>query len=271
MKTIVITGASSGIGKATAKHFAQNGWNVAATMRTPSKDNELSAVENIKLYPLDVTNIESINKAKDDILKDFNKVDVVLNNAGYGLWGPFEASTDEQIRRQFETNVFGTMNVIKVFLPHFRENNQGLFINIASIGGLITFPLVSAYHGTKWAVEGFSEALSFELSDIGIRVKIVEPGVIETDFQGRSLDWAKQEGLTAYDKTIEKFNKAMVSMNQGSSPATLVAEKIFEAANDPSNRLRYLAGADAEELFKQRRQAGDEVFVEGIRKQTLGD
>jgi NAD(P)-dependent dehydrogenase (short-subunit alcohol dehydrogenase family) len=171
MKTILITGASSGIGKTAAIYFQQQGWQVAATMRNPANEHELDKLPNIKLFALDVTDESSIAKAVSESIAAFGTVDVVLNNAGYGTVGAFEAATDEQIKRQFETNLFGLMSVTRAFLPHFRQNNSGLFINISSIGGLVTFPLFSLYHSTKWAVEGFSESLQFELAGLGIGVK----------------------------------------------------------------------------------------------------
>ncbi len=146
MKTIVITGASSGIGKATARYFAEQGWQVAATMRKPENETELNQIENVSVYQLDVTDNDSIANAAQQIISDFGSVDVVLNNAGYGLIGPFEAASNEQIRQQFDTNVFGLMEVTRAFLPHFRANQAGLFLNVSSIGGRITYPLNSLYH-----------------------------------------------------------------------------------------------------------------------------
>jgi len=265
MKTIVITGSSTGIGLATAKHFAEQGWNVAATMRTPEKDTELSAIDNVKLYQLDVTDEGSIEAARDAILSDFEKVDVVFNNAGYGLLGAFEAASTDQIKRQFDTNVFGLMDVTRAFLPHFRENRDGLFINVSSIGGLITFPLISLYHSTKWAVEGFSESLSYELSNLGIGVKIIEPGGVATDFGGRSMAYTQQEGLTAYDETLAKFQESMGDSGLAQSTPELMAEGVFEAATDGKTQLRYLLGEDAVQLYASRQEHGDDAFIAGMK------
>jgi len=135
MKTIVITGSSSGIGKATAKYFAQQGWKVVATMRKPQDETELNQIENISLYPLDVTDEASVVDASQQIIRDFGVVDVVLNNAGYAVAGAFEAATPEQIQSQFNTNVFGLMNLTRAFLPHFRANRAGLFLNAPSALG----------------------------------------------------------------------------------------------------------------------------------------
>lgn len=271
-KTIFITGASSGIGKATSKYFAENGWNVAATMRNPQNDNELSKIDNIKLYQVDVTDIDSINKSAVEAVEDFEKVDVVLNNAGYGLAGAFETVTEEQIKRQFDTNLFGLFNVTKAFLPHFRENKDGIFMNVSSVGGLMTFPFFSLYHSTKWAVEGFSESLNYELKQFGIKVKIIEPGGVRTDFASRSLDFGVSDSIQDYQDKFNSFQKKMMErMNDGkSSTSEYLAEKIFEAATDGTDRIRYLIGEDAAEFIKLRDQLGGEGFVKAMQTELLG-
>lgn len=269
MKTIVITGASSGIGLATVKHFAAQGWNVAATMRTPDKNTDLNELDNVNLYPLDVTSDASIEAARDAILNDFDKVDVVLNNAGYGLIGAFEAASSKQIKRQFDTNVFGLMSVTRAFLPHFRQNNDGLFINVSSIGGLITFPLISLYHSTKWAVEGFSESLWYELGSLGVGVKIIEPGGVDTDFGGRSMDLTQKEDLTAYDEISAKFQANMMSSGLGRSTPEMMAEGIYEAATDGKTQLRYLLGEDAVQTYAMRQEHGDIGFMAGMKQRML--
>ena len=155
MKTIFITGASSGLGKATAKLFHSKGWQVIATMRNPEKETELSKLENIILMPLDVTNYEQIQSTVKQAIA-LNTIDVVFNNAGYGLIGPLEGLTDDQIMRQLNTNLLGGIRVTHAFIPYFRERQSGLFISTTSIGGLIAFPLGSVYHATKWGLEGCS-------------------------------------------------------------------------------------------------------------------
>jgi NAD(P)-dependent dehydrogenase (short-subunit alcohol dehydrogenase family) len=270
MKTIVITGASSGIGKATAQLFANKGWQVAATMRKPENENELTNVENITLYQLDVTDQASIDSAAAKILNDYERVDVVLNNAGYGLIGIFEAASPEQIRRQFNTNVFGLMEVTRAFLPHFRANKAGLFINVSSIGGLITYPVTSLYHSTKWAVEGFSESLAYEMGELGIGVKIIEPGGVSTDFSGRSLDIAIPQDNEDYAPLVQKFTEAMSNRGASASTAEDIANGIYEAATDGKKQMRYLLGSDAQATYKMRQQVGDDAFMAGIRKNMLG-
>jgi NAD(P)-dependent dehydrogenase (short-subunit alcohol dehydrogenase family) len=183
-KTILITGTSSGIGKAAAKLFSEKGWNVAATLRNP--ETEMKSRPNVTLYSLDVTDERGCRRTVQNVIADFGAIDVICNNAGYSATGIFEKSTPEQLKRQFETNVFGCMNVIRAVLPHFRSKRTGTIINITGMGGLLAFPLYSVYHGTKWAMEGFSESLAYELRPLGIKVKCVEPGVIKTDFYSRS-------------------------------------------------------------------------------------
>ena len=174
MKTIFITGASTGLGKAAAQLFASKGWKVIATMRTPEKDTELSGVENITLLPLDVTKPIQIKRAVKKAL-EMGDIDVVFNNAGYGLAGPFEGTKDAQIVQELNTNLLGVMRVTQAFIPHFREKRSGLFITTTSIGGLIALPFNSVYHATKWALEGWSESMAFELKPFGIGVKTVSP------------------------------------------------------------------------------------------------
>src|SRR5262249_51783053 len=203
-KTILITGASSGIGKATAKYFQQKGWNVVATMRTPEKEQELTSLDRVLVVRLDVQDAASIGRAVKAGIERFRKIDVLLNNAGYGAFGPLEATPMEKIRRQFDVNLIGLLETTKALLPHFRANRDGVIINISSIGGRMTFPLGTLYRGTKFAVEGVSEALSFEMAAIGVRVKIVEPGAIKTDFGGRSFDFNSDESLVEYQEYVAK-------------------------------------------------------------------
>lgn len=261
-KTILITGASSGIGKATAKLFQSKGWNVVATMRTPEKEEELNQLDNVLVTKLDVLDLDSIDSALAAGIKKFGTIDVVLNNAGYGLMGTFESAKRESIIRQFGVNVQGLFDVTQKTLPHFRANKSGTFINISSIGGRMTFPLMPLYHSTKWAVEGFSESLNWEMSKIGVKVKIVEPGGVATDFGGRSLDMQHNPEFTEYNEFVESF---MASMQAAMDPAKMstpdiIANVIFTAATDESDTLRYRAGADAEQLLAARSSMTDEEF-----------
>jgi NAD(P)-dependent dehydrogenase (short-subunit alcohol dehydrogenase family) len=268
-KTVFITGASTGIGYATAQLFHQKGWNVVATMRSPEKAIDLAELENVLCLPLDVTNFSTIQPAVDAALERFAAIDVLVNNAGYGLIGPFEACTAEQIQRQFATNVFGLMEVTRAFLPHFRSRSSGVIINIASIGGRTAFPLYSPYHATKWAVEGFTDSLQYELAPFNIRVKIIEPGPIKTDFYTRSPDIAQQPGLTAYDDFVAKVMPTMTKAGETGSPPDVTAAVIFQAATDNSQRLRYPAGGNAGFLLLLRKLLPDSMFRAIVRAATI--
>ncbi|EEB85011.1 SDR family oxidoreductase [Roseobacter sp. GAI101] len=265
MKTILITGASSGIGEATARHFQVNGWNVIATMRDPSKGGALAGLDNVLVTRLDVTDEASIPSAVAAGITRFGTIDVLLNNAGYGAYGALEAFTMDRIRRQFDTNVIGLLEVTKAVLPHMRQNRSGTIINISSIGGQITFPLGTLYHGTKFAVEGLSEALHYELEPLGIRVRIVEPGMIKTNFGGSSFDFAMDEDLSDYASTAEAMGSLFGKLASNPSAPETVAEVIWNAANETGDRLRFHAGADAERLLDERKSQDDATFIGGIK------
>jgi len=263
MKTIFITGASTGLGKATAKLFQQKGWAVIATMRQPEKDTELSQLENITLLPMDVTNPEQINNTVQQAI--LQGVDVVFNNAGYGLVGPMEAFKDEQIVKQLNTNLLGVLRVTQAFIPYFREKKSGLFITTTSMGGLFAFPLGSVYHATKFALEGWSESLSFEMALFNVGVKTVAPGGIATDFAGRSLDAPSHP---AYEAATKK----LWALFDGDNFATAaqIAAVVYEAATDGKDQVRYVAGKDAKSLYARRLEIGNEAFRIEMGKNVLG-
>ena len=265
-QTILITGASSGIGRASAQLFADRGWNVVATMRKPEAETELSQLENVLVTRLDVTDRESIAGAVTAGIDRFGRIDALLNNAGYGAYGVLEATGSEKIERQFDTNVIGLIDTAKAVLPHFRANGAGVIVNISSVGGKMTFPLGSLYHGTKFAVEGFSEALSYELEPLGIRVKIVEPGGVDTDFGGRSFDITNAESLAEYQPMVQKL-MALLAAGMPLSPPSLIAEVIWTAVTDGTDQLRYEAGPDAVQLISQRKAQDDATFIGGIKTQ----
>lgn len=267
MNTILITGSSSGIGKVTAKHFQANGWNVIATMRTPSKETELTELDNVLVTRLDVTDAASIASAVAEGIARFGKIDVLLNNAGYGAYGPLEVFSMDKIERQFDTNVIGLLAVTKAILPHFRAHKAGTIINVSSIGGQMTFPLGTLYHGTKFAVEGLSEALHYEMETIGVNVKIVEPGAIATDFGGRSFDFVSDESIPEYHALAQKLMAGWTSGDIQFSPPQVVADVIWEAATDGTNTLRYRAGDDAVHLLNNRKALDDATFIGGIKAQ----
>ena len=239
-----------------------NGWGC-----TPEKEEELTKLDNVLVTKLDVTDLDSIKNAVKVGIEKFGKIDVLLNNAGYGAYGPLEAFPRENVLRQFNTNVIGLLDVTREIMPHFRKNKDGVLINVSSVGGKMTFPFGSLYHGTKFAVEGISEAISFELEQIGGKVKIIEPGMINTDFAGRSFDFANDESLVEYQELVGKLNAAMGSMAQNASEPSVVAKVIYEAATDGTDQLRYPAGEDAKVWMETRNKASDAECIGGIKAQ----
>ena len=266
--TILITGASSGIGKATAIKFQAAGWNVIATMRTPDAETELTQLDNVLVIRLDVLDETSIITAVAAGVERFGSIDVLMNNAGYGAYGPLEAFSMENIRRQFDTNVTGLLAVTKAVLPHFRAQKSGMIVNISSIGGKMTFPLGTLYHGTKFAVEGLSESLHYELEPIGISVKIIEPGAIQTDFSGRSFDFANDESMEEYQGTVQAFMSTMGSAMENASTAADCADLILGAVTDGTKKLRYPAAGGAESFLAMRDGVDDDTFVANMKAYT---
>lgn len=244
-KTVLITGTSSGIGKQAAIYFAKQGWNVAATMRNPDREQDLRNHPNVRLYALDVTQGDSIQQAIAAAIADFGSIDVLVNNAGFGVDGVFEAMDDETISQQFDTNVLGLMRVTRAIIPHLREQGGGRIIQIASMGGRITFPLYSIYHSSKWAVEGFSESLHYELKPFDIQVKLIEPGAIKTEFYGVNRRSTSSAAPQDYQQFVEKIDKiSQTAGNNGVAPE-VVAKTIFLAATDRRSKLRYPVGYPA--------------------------
>ena len=265
-KTVFITGCSSGIGKATAIEFARNGWRVAATVRQPGQEQSFVSIPNVKLYALDVTAADQVEAVFKQVTNDFGTIDVVVNNAGYGVDGAFEAMDDETIRKQFDTNVFGLMRVTRAAIKTMRPQKAGTIIQISSMGGKITFPLYSIYHATKFAVEGFTESLQYELSLFNIRLRLVEPGPIVTDFYGRSRKFIAPPETSDYDGFIEKFNLADGKVLKNAEGPEVVARTIFQAATDSGNRMRYPVGRPGPLLLLVRKLVSDRIYFWMIRK-----
>jgi NAD(P)-dependent dehydrogenase (short-subunit alcohol dehydrogenase family) len=266
-KVILVTGASSGIGKETAKLFQVKDWKVAATMRVPEKAEELCRIADIECFRLDVTDTDSIKSAIAAAIEKFGRIDAVVNNAGYGLVGAFEAATEEQIEKQFQTNVFGVMNVCREILPVFREQKHGIIVNVASVGGRMTFPFYSLYNATKWAVEGFSESLQYEVEQFNIRVKIIEPGPIKTDFYDRSQDLTRKENLHDYDYLLARAMPNMQKAGENAPDGSVVAETIYEAVTDGSKKMRY--GVNTKGILKARKLLPDSLFFKMVKKAVL--
>ncbi len=251
-KTVLITGASSGIGKRTAIYFHEKNWNVAATMRTPENEKELKKYGNISCFKLDVTDIDSIKSAIQSIKVKFGTIDVLVNNAAYSLTGAFEGATAEQIRDLFDVDVFGVMNVTREIIPVFREKEKGVIVNVSSLGGLIGMPLSSFYASAKWAVEGFSESIRFELLKLGIKIKIVEPGAINTNFASNAII-VRKDDVPSYAETLDKRLKGYEERRDRLNDPVVVSKEIYRAATDKNDRLRYLAGSDAKTFWRIRK------------------
>jgi len=267
-QTIFITGSSSGLGRATAKLFSSRAWTVIATMRNPEKEAVLTGLAGVSLLALDITDRQQIEDAVSKAVGT-GGVDVVFNNAGYGLAGPLEGMTDEQMLRIVNTNLMGPIRTTKAFIPHFREKRAGLFINTTSIGGLIAVPFNALYHATKWALEGWSESMAFELNQLGIGMKTVSPGGMKTDFFTRSFDVGRHPD---YDALVDKVMGVITDPKQmdGYSTPEQIAEVVYEAATDGKDQLRYVAGPDAQATYAARLQLGDEAFRKAIKRQFFG-
>ncbi len=264
-KAILITGASSGFGKDTAKVFQQNGWNVIATMRSPEKEQELSQLDNVFVTRLDVQDQASIEKALQAGMEKFGRLDALVNNAGYGLMGVFESATRGQIQQQYAVNVFGMMSVTQAVLPYMRKNGDGVIVNISSFGGMVGLPFGSLYNSSKFAVEGFSEALSHELAPLGIAVKIVEPGSVQTNFRN---------GLELIKNDIPEYNPHMASFfsrypqptaHLPKASAVDVATVVFQAVTDETPQLRYVVGQDAQFYIDMKLMKAERDYVKTIR------
>ncbi|WP_078381895.1 SDR family oxidoreductase [Sutcliffiella halmapala] len=268
-KTIFITGTSSGLGKLTAIHFAKMGWNVAATMRTPENELELIKYPNIKIFKLDVTNLEQVQSAVDQAITTFGRIDVVVNNAGLGSYGPLELATEETIDWQFAVNTRGPINVIRKFLPHFRANDGGMFINISSFMGVTTaVPLGSLYNMSKFALEGLTEGLYYELKPLNIELRLIEQGGSSGNNFKNNIIWNNNETISAYDTLMNKVETLMANTPdaQLDDPQTIV-NAIAGLATGKSKQFRTVIGQAGNELLALRNSIPIEQYLEKIAQQ----
>ncbi|MGM8362425.1 SDR family NAD(P)-dependent oxidoreductase [Flavobacterium sp. ARAG 55.4] len=266
MKNVIITGASGGIGKELAVHFAKNNWNVIATMLCLEQGKELRNIPNIHCYLLDVTSTESITVAKQKILQDFKTIDVVINNAGIGYRSFVEFSEDEEINNIVDVNWLGVVKVCRAFTSVFRKQNKGHFINISSIAGLVNLPLGSFYHSTKHAVESFSECMAYELMNFNISVSTVQFGNTPSNFQ-KNVTRCNHTPVKCYNELMEKIStvvegktKKNVDLKQN------IITKVFEIAENPPKKFkRNTIGFDANALNVLRNFLGYRLFGRIIR------
>ncbi|KKC46850.1 short-chain dehydrogenase [Paenibacillus sp. D9] len=268
IKTVLITGCSTGLGHTTAKKFANEGWNVVATMRKPDQSLAEEIPERIFVTALDITNPASIEAAISAGIARFGKIDAVVNNAGVSVISVFETTPMNAIRGVFETNVFGTMNVIQAITPYFRGQGGGTIVNITSNIGFTSFPLFSVYAASKHAVEGLSESLAYELESQNISLKLVEPGSMLTTSFGSNTMSASQDASVpeSYKPYFDHMMQCMMTFPFGNADVNQVAGQIYAAANDKSDRLRFLAGPDAEETARLRWTTSEETYMTTLRE-----
>lgn len=269
MPTVLITGTSSGIGHATAELFAEKGWQVLAGSRHP--ENVTFSKEGIEPVAIDVNSPVSIAACFQMLQKQNMSLDCVVNNAGWGCLLPFEDTPPTTIQEMFRTNVFGLMEVCRLSARKMREQRRGTIITISSIVGQIGYPFYSVYVSTKWAVEGFSESLAYELRPFGIRVKIVEPGGVKTHFHKHAYDPKFLEHVSApYQDPIEQKMLAHDASAPHYSDPRAVAAVILKAAEDESFRIRYPAGRDAAHLLRWKSLLPREVLSHLLYRRMMG-
>ncbi len=275
-KVALVTGSSSGIGYETSLLLARNQFATYASMRNLKKGDELLKIgskENIplKAIQLDVDDDRSVSNAIDNIVKENGRIDVLVNNAGYGVFGFFEDLSLEEIKSQFETNFFGVIRVTQLVLPSMRKQKSGTIVNVSSVGGRIGLPVLSAYHSTKFALEGLSESMSYELEPFGIKVVIIEPGAIRTNIMNSSI-WANkaQDPKSPYFSQLQKIKDHFKSMmGNESSPPDEVAKVILEAITSENPQLRYTVGQDAATLIQARVNMPEPQFKKMIVQNFL--
>jgi NAD(P)-dependent dehydrogenase (short-subunit alcohol dehydrogenase family) len=274
-KVAVVTGSSSGIGFETSLTLARSGFFTYATMRNLGKGASIKSVATkeglpIRIAQLDVSEDRSINDAVDSIISDVGKIDVLVNNAGNGLNGAFEDLAMEEIKAQFETNLFGVIRVSQAVLPIMRRQKSGIIINISSAASRFGYPGESAYVSTKFAIEGLSESLAYELEQFGIKVVLVEPGPIRTNFANGMVSAKKSQDPTSpYAEFMKKLNAVLVSIRENASSPDLVAKLVLKAVISENPSLRYIAGKDMETWMEAKRNMSDEDFRKTIKQNFI--
>jgi len=261
-KTIFITGASSGLGKTTAKLFAANGWTVIATMRKPEKETELTEWPNIHLLKLDINNTEQIAQVATEAEK-IGSVDVLFNNAAYGLMGAFEGTTDEQLKQQINTNFLGTMLVTKSFLPFFRARKSGTIITVTSSTVNIPYPFVAVYAATKAALETWTEGMSYELNEFDIDIKTVVPAYMQTNFGNNAQMVLHQDYEAVFNKYFTRM-KADASTKRDLPEE--IADIVYEASTDNKKQLHYTAGKLSTTEYEWLKKEGIESVMNTMNK-----
>lgn len=271
-RVALVTGSSSGIGHEIALVLARNGYFTFATMRDLQKKSKLESIKDEENLPLefvqlDVTNEESVRIAVQTIQDDKDRIDVLVNNAGYGLTGALEDLSIDEIKTQFETNFYGLIRTTQAVLPIMRKQRSGIIVNISSGAGRFGYPMGSAYVSTKFAIEGLSESLSFEVEPFGIKVILIEPGMIRTNFSSASV-LAKKSLYpnSPYVPIMKNMEKGIKQLLENASSSQLVANITFEAISSDKSRLRYLVGKDVEQWIEAKKKMTDEEFHNMIKQ-----
>jgi NAD(P)-dependent dehydrogenase (short-subunit alcohol dehydrogenase family) len=272
-KVALVTGSSRGIGFVTSSILARNGFLTYASMRNLDKEKEIRLVVDkekipLKTIQLDVTDSNSVDNAIKSIMEQSGRIDVLVNNAGYGLVGAFEELSIEEIKQQYETNLFGVIRVTQAVLPIMRKQKSGIIVNMSSGAGRFGYPNGSAYVSTKFALEGLSESIAYEVEPFGIKIVLVEPGFVRTNFSN-VVAKRSQTTNSQYSKMTEKMAASIDQMKLKSSPPELVANIVLEVVTSKNPNLRYLAGKDVEQWMQQKKNMSDEEFFSMI-KQSLG-
>ena len=268
----VVTGSSSGIGHEISLILARNGFRTYATMRDLQKNSRLKSIkdeENLSLefVQLDVTDENSVSIAIKTIYDNAGRIDILVNNAGYGLTGAFEDLCIDEIKTQFETNFYGLIRTTQAVLPFMRKQKSGIIVNISSGAGRFGYPMGSAYVSTKFAVEGLSESLSYEVEPFGIRVILIEPGMIKTDFSNASIMAKKStDPNSPYMPLMKNMEKGIKRLHENASSPQLVANITYDAIISDEPKMRYLAGKDVEQWVEAKKKMSDEEFHNMIKQ-----
>src|SRR5256884_234597 len=274
-KVAIVTGSSSGIGFETSLTLARNGFLTYATMRNLGKGETIKSAAAKEGLPLrvaqmDVTVDRSIKDAVHSIISDVGKIDVLVNNAGYGLNGAFEDLAMEEIKAQYETNLFGVIRVTQAVLPIMRKQKTGIIVNISSGAGRFGYPGGSAYVSTKFALEGLSESMAYELEPFGIKVVLVEPGVIKTNFVNSMVASKKsQDPNSPYAQFMQNVATSFQHMIEGGASSDVVARVVLKAVTSENPSLRYLAGKDVETWMEGKRNMSDEEFYNMMKQNFM--
>ena len=271
-RVAVVTGSSTGIGYEISLALARSGFLTYATMRNLSKRDRIQSIADkerlpIRVTQLDVTDDHSVKTAINSIVSEAGRIDILVNNAGFGVVGPFEDVAIDEIKKQYETNFYGVIRVTQAVLPIMRRQMSGRIINISSGAGRFGYPGGSAYVSSKFALEGLSECMVYELERFGIKVVLVEPGFIKTNFGNNSVVAKKaQDPSSPYAKLMQEMQSTFGELAGRAAPATLVAEKVVEAATFDNPKLRYLAGKDVEQWVAAKKSMSDEEFYAMMKR-----